>query len=575
MTAFWTSWKHLYLSQLRNYHESRGVDIEQSLKPGTVVLVEKTASNPYFWPLARIKTLFPGRDGVVRAAEVTMDDGSPCFSFFWAQDVAILMRQFYLYLLFVVMRSVAICRRVPWDPATLLICNWVCCFDESVIWYPCLKQHENTLKIKLKINGFNVLITTVLGEKQTAQTPLESSPGLGSNGVWAVCFSPSTCSLLTTCSTQRNVLSLSLTNTVKECVTQCRDQNSVLFSSERGHLLQLKVSQAVFLTGKCFLCSTEQFHLVKDFQGQTKDICHHCDSELPDFQSELSQGYLHLDLRFLLWKTSFFCELWTVINKYLSVNRKSGALPIVTINPTAEKLEEAKRKRQAEFDARQATVQWETLIHQTDEYLAHSESADEFPAMEAAASTAADLFTEIKQLWPKRAKSISSDKYLKEYAWVSKTKSRIMFVERRVRAFETQQKDINLANASANASRTALLHAIKTLPAVSSVKSISAVKTNLATVTTYGWRLGFFTLEGKMAGEMIVLDVLAKLPRELILKYNLECQPHTPDFESMLVFISDQVKGYELTDSSETKFTPNPYALTSGLLCRAVRNPGA
>uniref|UniRef100_T1ILH1 Reverse transcriptase domain-containing protein n=1 Tax=Strigamia maritima TaxID=126957 RepID=T1ILH1_STRMM len=181
--------------------------------------------------------------------------------------------------------------------------------------------------------------------------------------------------------------------------------------------------------------------------------------------SECNVEFLVLPWRPLLLRLNQ--KLTIVKQKHIlcvfTARRCKSRVPIVTMNPTAEELEEAKKKRQAEFDIRQGTVQWETLIDQTDEYLAHSESADEFPAMEAAASTAADLFTEIKQLWPKRAKSISSDKYLKEYAWVSKTKSRIMFVERRVRAFETQQRDINLANASVNASDTLPLNTTSTL----------------------------------------------------------------------------------------------------------------
>uniref|UniRef100_T1IL24 DUF5641 domain-containing protein n=1 Tax=Strigamia maritima TaxID=126957 RepID=T1IL24_STRMM len=65
-----------YLAQLRNFHESRETETDSPLKIGSVVLVERTSYNPYFWLLGRVQKLYPGRDGVVRAVELTMGDGS-------------------------------------------------------------------------------------------------------------------------------------------------------------------------------------------------------------------------------------------------------------------------------------------------------------------------------------------------------------------------------------------------------------------------------------------------------------------------------------------------------------------
>uniref|UniRef100_T1IQ88 CCHC-type domain-containing protein n=1 Tax=Strigamia maritima TaxID=126957 RepID=T1IQ88_STRMM len=53
---------------------------------------------------------------------------------------------------------------------------------------------------------------------------------------------------------------------------------------------------------------------------------------------------------------------------------------------------------------------------------------------------------------------------------------------------------------------------------------------------------------------MMVPEILDKLPAEL--KYNQDCRPHTPDFESMLNFVSSQLKAYELTEASTAKRIP-------------------
>uniref|UniRef100_T1IH56 DUF5641 domain-containing protein n=1 Tax=Strigamia maritima TaxID=126957 RepID=T1IH56_STRMM len=63
---FWELWKKSYLMQLRNFHESRGQSTESQIGVGRVVLVEKTSCSPFFWPLAHVTKIFPGRDGVVR-----------------------------------------------------------------------------------------------------------------------------------------------------------------------------------------------------------------------------------------------------------------------------------------------------------------------------------------------------------------------------------------------------------------------------------------------------------------------------------------------------------------------------
>uniref|UniRef100_T1IJG1 DUF5641 domain-containing protein n=1 Tax=Strigamia maritima TaxID=126957 RepID=T1IJG1_STRMM len=78
---------------LRNFHETRGDTRESGLRIGRVVLVEKVACSPYFWPLARVLRVFPGVDGIIRSAEIKLGDGTVLvrpvlFFLFFLVDVA-------------------------------------------------------------------------------------------------------------------------------------------------------------------------------------------------------------------------------------------------------------------------------------------------------------------------------------------------------------------------------------------------------------------------------------------------------------------------------------------------------
>lgn len=74
LNLFWMRWKKSYLSTL---HRWRTVD-----KPGPepkvndVVLVQLDGATRFKWPLGRIVSIIPGRDGVVRAARVLLQGGT-------------------------------------------------------------------------------------------------------------------------------------------------------------------------------------------------------------------------------------------------------------------------------------------------------------------------------------------------------------------------------------------------------------------------------------------------------------------------------------------------------------------
>uniref|UniRef100_T1J6C7 CCHC-type domain-containing protein n=1 Tax=Strigamia maritima TaxID=126957 RepID=T1J6C7_STRMM len=81
--------------------------------------------------------------------------------------------------------------------------------------------------------------------------------------------------------------------------------------------------------------------------------------------------------------------------------------------------------------------------------------------------------------------------------------------------------------------KSALLAAIKSLPLINSSRPIALVKTRFALLTTYATRLGLLKLGSELAGEILIPEVLDKLP-------------------------SDMIKGYELTEASSAKRTSLP-----------------
>ncbi|GBN00346.1 hypothetical protein AVEN_270118-1 [Araneus ventricosus] len=62
-----------YLGQLINFSQSQKEDV---IKEGDIVLIGDTNSKRIYWPLAKVMKLIPGRDGRVRAVEVSMGGGA-------------------------------------------------------------------------------------------------------------------------------------------------------------------------------------------------------------------------------------------------------------------------------------------------------------------------------------------------------------------------------------------------------------------------------------------------------------------------------------------------------------------
>lgn len=71
---FWKRWSNDYLNELQQ--RTKWKYGSTSLKPGQLVILREDNTPPLCWPLARIKEVHPGSDGVVRAATVTISKGS-------------------------------------------------------------------------------------------------------------------------------------------------------------------------------------------------------------------------------------------------------------------------------------------------------------------------------------------------------------------------------------------------------------------------------------------------------------------------------------------------------------------
>lgn len=68
LQRFWNTWRHEYLTSLREFHKTTGTN-KQSIKKGEVVLVHDDTHRST-WKLAVIESLIEGGDALVRAANI-------------------------------------------------------------------------------------------------------------------------------------------------------------------------------------------------------------------------------------------------------------------------------------------------------------------------------------------------------------------------------------------------------------------------------------------------------------------------------------------------------------------------
>ncbi|XP_063368840.1 uncharacterized protein LOC134657211 isoform X4 [Cydia amplana] len=69
---FWKTWSQSYLSQLQSRPKWKYQ--QTNLKEGDLVIVKDMNTSPLNWPMARIVKTFPGRDGLVRVADVKINN---------------------------------------------------------------------------------------------------------------------------------------------------------------------------------------------------------------------------------------------------------------------------------------------------------------------------------------------------------------------------------------------------------------------------------------------------------------------------------------------------------------------
>ena len=73
LQRFWNSWRHEYLTSLREFHKTTGTN-KQFIKKGEVVLVHDDTHRST-WKLAVIESLIEGGDALVRAANIRASTG--------------------------------------------------------------------------------------------------------------------------------------------------------------------------------------------------------------------------------------------------------------------------------------------------------------------------------------------------------------------------------------------------------------------------------------------------------------------------------------------------------------------
>eukprot|EP00795_Rhopilema_esculentum_P011295 gene11295-21485_t len=73
---FVTQWKKEYLTSLRERYTSKGKQLRRIPKQGDIVTIHNDKTPRQKWKLGKITRLLPGRDNIVRAAEVCTTDNS-------------------------------------------------------------------------------------------------------------------------------------------------------------------------------------------------------------------------------------------------------------------------------------------------------------------------------------------------------------------------------------------------------------------------------------------------------------------------------------------------------------------
>lgn len=78
LSQFTRRWRNEYLTSLREQAAKRSNpgDANSKLKVRDVVILKDDSIQRAFWKLAKVETLLPERDGIVRAAIVTIQRGT-------------------------------------------------------------------------------------------------------------------------------------------------------------------------------------------------------------------------------------------------------------------------------------------------------------------------------------------------------------------------------------------------------------------------------------------------------------------------------------------------------------------
>ena len=78
LERFWKRWKQEYLLELCASHQLNKQGTMKQISVGDVIVVHDDAEKRGFWKMGHVSKLFPGRDDIVRGAEVRVFMGNKC-----------------------------------------------------------------------------------------------------------------------------------------------------------------------------------------------------------------------------------------------------------------------------------------------------------------------------------------------------------------------------------------------------------------------------------------------------------------------------------------------------------------